>query len=121
MNSTSWDEGRDEMIVGGQLHRYFQPVWDALAEMGVPYTVGRHTEVGAVNVYRHTRSTCVHGSYRRGRVSVWVSHGLADKGYRQGYRFPQHVLLPGPAFAEVLLRDGFPPRKLHVAGSPKFD
>jgi len=121
MNSTSWDEGRDEMIVGGQLHRYFQPVWDALDELGVGYTVGRQPAMGAVNVYPNTRSTYVRGSHRYDRESVGVSHGLADKGYRQGYRFHRHLLLPGPAFQEVLLRDGFPMRKLHVAGYPKLD
>src|SRR5690606_28532267 len=121
MNSTSWDEARDEMIVGGQLHRYFQPVWHALAETGVPYTVGRQPAMGAVNAYPNTRPTYVHGSYRRDRVSGGGSHELADQGYREVCRFLQQVVLTGAALAEVLLRDGFPLRKLHVAGYPKLD
>lgn len=121
MNSTSWDETTDTMIVGGQLHRYFQPVWDALDAMGVGYTVGRQPARGAVNVYPNTRSTYRSGSQRYDRESVGVSHGLADKGYRQGYRFYRQVLLPGPAFWEVLRRGRFPERKLHIAGYPKLD
>ncbi|WP_165498693.1 UDP-N-acetylglucosamine--N-acetylmuramyl-(pentapeptide) pyrophosphoryl-undecaprenol N-acetylglucosamine transferase [Streptomonospora litoralis] len=121
MNSTSWDEQADTMVAGGQLDRYFRPVWDALEAMGVPYSVGRQPARDAVNVYPNNRSAYAPGSQRNDRESVGVSHGLADKGYRQQYRFFRHVLLPGPGFAEVLRRTRFPERKLHILGYPKLD
>jgi hypothetical protein len=121
MNSTSWDETTDRMIVGGQLDVYLRPVWRALDSMGVAYTVGRQPAHGAVNVYPNNRRAYVRGSQRFDRESVGVSHGLADKSYRQHYRFHRHVLLPGPAFYDVLRRGRFPERKLHIAGYPKLD
>lgn len=121
MNATSWDEQADTMVVGGQLYRYLKPVWDALETMEVPYSVGRQPARDAVNVYPNNRQAYTTGSQRCDRESVGVSHGLADKSYRQQYRFFRHVLLPGPAFHEVLRRTRFPERKLYVLGYPKLD
>uniref|UniRef100_UPI0012685ABA hypothetical protein n=1 Tax=Nocardiopsis lucentensis TaxID=53441 RepID=UPI0012685ABA len=85
LNDTSTDGPPmgGQLIPGSQLDRYFRPVWDALDSMGVAYTVGRQPAAGAVNVYPNNRRAYMPGSQRLDRESVGVSHGLADKGYRQ--------------------------------------
>lgn len=122
MNSTSWDESADRMVVGGQLHCYFQPVWDALDDMGVAYTVGRQPARGAINVYPNNRRAYTSGAQRFDRLSVGVSHGIASKQYVSAhYRFFHRVVVPGQAHLDELRRARFPLRKVSVLGYPKLD
>lgn len=122
-NSTSWDEATDKPVPGGQGDRYYATVLSALDSMGVPYTVGRQPLSGALNLYLSNRDRYTPDSSRMDAVSVHTSHGLADKRYREHAktRSFNHLFLPGPVFARLLISDRVPPWKLWVNGYPKLD
>lgn len=107
MNSTSWDEEKDELIPGGQGHRYYATVWKALRDMGVEYTVGRQPKPYQVNVYLSNRDryNAPPGVDAEG---VHTSHGLADKRYRRNEktRTFSSIIVPGPAFTEKIIASG---------------
>lgn len=113
----------DSPIPGGQTHRYLQPVWDALQEMGVEFDVRRNPVGGALNVYTNNRETYPSQSQLRDGFSVHVSHGLASKGYRDHSktRTYRHMFVPGDLQFREVVASGRPARKLEVAGYPKLD
>jgi hypothetical protein len=125
LNATS-THADGTLIEGGQLDRYLRPVWEALDERGVEYTVGREPRNGAVNVYPNTRATYQRGSHRLDAVSIGVSHGIADKTYHDGYVLFGHVFVPGPAHAAAIgARARLAPRRwraqMRQLGYPKLD
>lgn len=113
----------DDPIPGGQTHRYLQPVWDALQELGVEFSIRRNPEAGALNVYTNNRETYPSQSQLRDGFSVHVSHGLASKGYRDHSktRTYRHMFVPGDLQFREVVASGRPARKLEVAGYPKLD
>lgn len=113
-NETSWADGRP--IYGGMADRMVSPILDHLDD----YEIDRYPERGATNAYLSTP-----GVYGKSFVpgGVLISHGIADKNIRRGYRLEQfsHVVVPGPAFADRLLSTGVPARQIVELGYPKLD
>lgn len=56
-------------------------------------------------------------------VSVFMSHGIADKGWRDGHsmRSFDYVCVSGPLWKEKLVRGGISPERILKIGFPKLD
>ena len=122
LNDTStYDDGT--LIPGGQLDRYMRPMWQALDELGVEYTVGRQPRLGVVNVYPNHRDAYKPGSWYGEHASVQISHGLASKGYRNAERCSDFTAIaaPGPALAEEIIASGISRDRVHICGYAKLD
>jgi hypothetical protein len=78
--------------------------------------VKRRPKAGATNVRYFTICWRPHRS-------VFISHGIADKRYRDYWKvrdFP-HVFHSGPAWQAKYLSEGAPPHQLHQVGYAKLD
>lgn len=118
-NDTSWDHEHDRLIPGGQGDRYLSPILAHLPEA----VVSRQPQPGAVNFYMNHRNRYRPECWRGEHASVQGSHGIADKGYRDAAACASftHVVAPGPALAESIVRSGVARSKVHILGYPKLD
>lgn len=116
-NPTSWADGP---IPGGMADRLVQPI---LPHLTTPFTVGPTPIADAVNVYLtfpHTYG--LHGPVP-GETAVFVSHGIADKGWRnhRKVRTFDYVFVSGPDWSRRMLLDGYPAAQTIEAGYTKLD
>lgn len=116
-NPTSWDNGP---IPGGMADRLVQPILPHLT--GEWYAANR-PERGAVNAYFTFRHTYGLNIPPAGELSVFISHGVADKAWRNKRKVQSYnwVFVSGPAWTRRMLLDGFPPGQLVEAGYTKLD
>jgi len=120
-NPTSWSDGAP--VPGGMADALVQPILAHL-ESG-SYAIDRTAHPGAVNVYYAHRSK--YPDARRepaGGVGVFVSHGIADKAWRNANRVAPHfgwIFVSGPAWTRKLIDQGANPRMLIEAGYAKLD
>ncbi len=56
-------------------------------------------------------------------TSIFMSHGIADKGWRDGpaVRDFDYVCVSGPLWVEKMIREGLHPEKILMIGYPKLD
>lgn len=118
-NATGWDDTTGALIPDGMIDRFIAPICELLPA----YTVGRQPIPRALNVYLATRGRYRYGHREIGRTGVMISHGIADKEYRNAIKMRSyaHVVVPGPAFTERLVHTGLPKDKIHELGYPKLD
>lgn len=116
-NPTSWDDGP---IPGGMADRLVQPVLPHLRHQAL---IESAPAPGAVNVYYTFRG--LYGGVRpAGELSVFASHGIADKGWRPGHKVADQFdidLVSGPLYAEMAIATGMPAHRVFVVGYPKLD
>ena len=59
------------------------------------------------------------------RPNVFMSHGIGDKNYMVGKKWPadrfDYICVTGPAFKDKLIKHGVSPDKIFVVGWPKLD
>jgi len=55
--------------------------------------------------------------------SIFMPHGMSDKGYHKPQRLKQihHLLYSGPAWKEKLIKQGIPAERIHIVGCPRLD
>lgn len=120
-NDTSWDHTTDQLIPGGQGDRYLTPIVEALPPGSV--RISRQPAPGSVNAYMNHRSIYERGSWHGEHASVLLSHGIADKQYRDAGPARSFTLVaaPGPALAGSIERSGVDPSRIRIVGYPKLD
>jgi hypothetical protein len=120
-NSTGWDERRRALVPGGMIDAYIAPVLEHLPKGS--YGVARQPTPGAVNAYLATRGRYMQGRREVGRVGVQLSHGIADKAYRQGSKASTFgwMTSPGPAYTRRFVQGGYPRERIREVGYPKLD
>lgn len=120
-NSTGWDDQAGALVPGGMIDAYIAPI---LAHMpDGSYVIERQPRRDAVNVYLATRGRYLQGRREIGRIGVMISHGIADKSYRQGLKANTYHWLtsPGPAYTQRFTTGGFPGSRIRELGYPKLD
>jgi len=120
-NATGWNQSNSTLIPGGMIDRYIRPICDSLPPNS--WVVDRQPHRKALNVYLATRGRYNTGHREIGVTGVMISHGIADKEYRNAVKSRSfaHVVAPGPLFADRLAETGVPRTKIHVLGYPKLD
>jgi hypothetical protein len=122
MNPTSWDDAEDAPVPGGMAMSLVDPI---LPHLEVPHTVSRTQRRNAVNVYYSHRR-----KYRAQRYgtfperSVFISHGIADKSWRDGRRVAKEwdfIFVSGPAWSNKMRQEGVPVHKIIEVGYTKLD
>lgn len=118
-NPTSWAAGAP--IPGGMADALVRPILPHLTER--QYHLERLPRIGAVNVYYAHREK--YGRRREpGAAGVFVSHGIADKAWRNAGRVSPHfdwVFVSGPAWTTKLVAEGLDPAKIVEVGYTKLD
>lgn len=120
-NPTSWNDETDSPWPGGMADALVQPI---LAHLDpAEYRVTRWPADDTVNVYyTHRRVQGV--EEEPGPVSVFVSHGIADKRWRNAdrmrFRF-DWVFVSGPAWSVKLAAEGLDPERIVEVGYAKLD
>lgn len=103
----------------GQAARLADPVVPWLTEWGDDWSIGAQPQEGAVNVYYAHRS-----AYRKVRreIGVFVSHGIADKGWRNATApYYRATFVSGPRWTARLLDHNAPPHVIFEVGYAKLD
>lgn len=120
-NSTGWDAATKALVPGGMIDAYIAPILEHLPAGS--YIVDRQPRRGAVNAYLATRGRYAQGRREIGRTGVQLSHGIADKAYRQGSKASTFswMVAPGPAYTTRFVQGGFPRHRIRELGYPKLD
>lgn len=129
-NPTSWDFDADALVPGGMADCLVQPI---LPHLEVASEIGYLPKERHTNVYYAHRAkyTAKDANGRRhavprpfGERAVFVSHGVADKMWRQGHRLTKghfdYVFVSGPAWTERMQVTGFSGEIVEV-GYAKLD
>lgn len=120
-NPTSWRDGKP--IPGGMADCLIHPILEALHPTDLRDCTNR-PKPGAVNCYfTHRRTYGLRAGPPR-EVSVFVSHGIADKVWRNARRMLGHfdyVAVSGPAWSKRLTDGGYPPDRVLEVGYTKLD
>jgi len=119
-NDTSWDYERDRLVPGGQGDRYLTPI---LRHLPKDARIMRQPVPGTTCALMNHWATYRRNAQRDVKVSVMISHGIADKNYRSAWRAVHYTytVYPGPALADRAIADGLDPRRVRVLGYPKLD
>lgn len=118
-NGTSWRHGAP--VPGGMADCLVRPI---LPHLESEYMITNAPAEGYVNVlYTHWH---VYRGKRRIRTSpsVFVSHGIADKGWRNASKMRglyNYVFVSGPAWTEKLRRQHLLPKTIREVGYCKLD
>lgn len=116
-NPTSWRD--DAPVPGGMADALVQPI---LPHLTSPYEFADTPEAGRVNVYYAHRAKYANKHPRR-EFGVFVSHGIADKRWRDGARLRGQfgaVFTSGPAWTEKTRRTRYP-GPIYEVGYTKLD
>jgi hypothetical protein len=121
MNPTSWNDHTGAPWPGGMADALVQPILGHLTPD--QYQVLRMPTADTVNVYYTHRR--VQGVDREpGPCSVFVSHGIADKNWRNADRMRDRfdwVFVSGPAWVERLAHGGSDTEQICEVGYAKLD
>jgi hypothetical protein len=122
MNPTSWCAETDAPWPGGMADLLVQPIIEHLDP--AEYDVVRWPQPNSVNVYYTHRSVQGVNHDPPGSVSVFVSHGIADKDWRSASRLRNQwdwVFVSGPAWSAKLAGGRFPLERVCEVGYTKID
>lgn len=118
-NPTSWNGGP---IPGGMADCLVRPI---LPHLETPYQLTDYPELGSVNVfYAHRARYGKPAPKPGGSPSVFVSHGIADKNWRNGPRLRGQfdwVFVSGPAWTGRMHLTQFDPARTIEVGYAKLD
>ena len=116
-NPTSW---RDGPVLGGMADALVQPI---LPHLGHDHELTDAPKVGGVNVYYSFPNK--YGGLDRRSTNVFVSHGIADKRWRNAAKLRglfDFVFVSGPAWSMRLMSSpGVQTSRIVEAGYPKLD
>lgn len=121
LNNVSWDPDDEAPVPGGMADRLIRPILDHLESR---HELVRFPKPGGVNIYyshrRHYKGTP--GSIRSQEVGVFVSHGIADKAWRDtvGNSY-EHVFVSGPGWSRKMLDHQCPIHRIVEVGYAKLD
>lgn len=117
-NPVSWSAGRQ--VDGGMADALVQPILAHLPPGSA--TIGNLPKPGAVNVFYQWHGPT--GTPIPGEgSSVFISHGIADKNWRDEpkVRAFDLVVVSGPAWVRKLVAQGMDPHRILELGYPKLD
>lgn len=120
-NPVSWNADEAAPVPGGMADALVQPI---LKHLESPYELVRLPKPGGVNVYySHRRDFVGHpGNIRDQEIGVFVSHGIADKAWRDkvGGSY-EHVFVSGPGWSAKMLVNHCPMHRIVEVGYAKLD
>lgn len=116
-NPTSWDDGP---IPGGMADRLIRPI---LPHLDIPHLFTGCPQPGHVNVHYTFRHTYGLDQPPANETSVFVSHGIADKAWRNQRKVQvfDWVFVSGPAWTRRMVLDGYKPDRVCEVGYTKLD
>lgn len=117
-NPTSWRDGRP--VPGGMADCLVQPI---LPHLQGAWVLTDQPQPGMVNCYYTFPHTYGQKGLHPDAASVFISHGIADKGWRNRSKVDRfdYVFVSGPAWTRRLMIDGFPRERIVEAGYTKLD
>lgn len=121
-NPTSVDD-HGQPIPGGMADCLVQPVIAAMRP-GDDWRISNKPQPGMVNTYLTHRATYGLRSKPQGERSVFISHGIADKKWRNANRMTGRfdwVFVSGPLWRQRLIDGGFPAARICEVGYTKLD
>jgi hypothetical protein len=120
-NFVSWDPDPQAPVPGGMASLLVAPILEHLES---PYELANCPAKGRVNVYYSHRSQYPDAprDIRDHEVGVFISHGIADKGWRDrvGNAY-EHVFVSGPGWSRKMAENHCPIRRIVEAGYTKLD
>lgn len=119
-NPSSWDRERDAPWPGGMVDCLVRPI---LPHLSAPWRLSGLPQPGSVNVY-YSHRRLYRARREPGRVSVFVSHGIADKNWRSAAKVGDqfdYVCVSGPAWSERMVAGGLSRSRILEVGYAKLD
>lgn len=119
-NPTSWRDGKP--IPGGMADRLIRPILEGLHPTDLRDCTNQPLP-HKVNCYFTFRRTYGLSEGPVGETSVFISHGIADKVWRNTRKVIDfdYVFVSGPAWTERLRATRFPPERIREVGYTKLD
>jgi len=107
------------LAVGGPYEKIIKSMINPILEHLPEATVTTVPEPDAINVTFFVENWL----YRETGTMVFMSHGIADKRYRDGRSVSRfdYVCVSGPTWVDKMLKDGIPRNKILVNGYAKLD
>lgn len=117
-NDVSWET--EGPVSGGMADRLIRPILEHLES---PFELAPAPKPGGVNVYyTHRRQFGLPGNIRSQETGVFVSHGIADKAWRDSVGASyEHVFVSGPAWSAKMLAHHCPFHRIVEVGYAKLD
>ena len=118
-NTVSWNPDTGQPVPGGMAERICQPI---IAHLETPHVLTPQPLHGHVNVYLSHRIQYREQITASSERSVFLSHGVADKGWRN--KIGQHydvIAVSGPAWSIRMASYHCPREKIAEVGYAKLD